>query len=181
MSAPAVFLDRDGVLNEIVWRDGKPASPRVLSEMVIPDNTPDLIAQLKAAGFKCFVVTNQPDVKRGKMAAGDLAVMHAYMADLLKVDAISACTHDNEDACACRKPKPGLVLDLAEANDIDLKASWMIGDQDRDIECARAAGVRPILLRRDYNSGESAEFNEASLKDAVDVILANLSDHKDKP
>jgi D-glycero-D-manno-heptose 1,7-bisphosphate phosphatase len=173
MSQPAIFLDRDGVLNEIVWRDEKPASPRVLSEMVIAPDTPGLVTRLKTAGFKCYVVTNQPDVKRGKMQAGDLSAMHSHMREVLDVDGISACVHDNDDNCACRKPKPGLVLDLVAANDIAPERSWMIGDQDRDMQCAQAAGVRGILLTRGYNSGQAGDFNVTTLKDAVDLILTH--------
>ena len=136
----AVFLDRDGVLNRVVWREGKAASPRALSELEIEPEAPAALAALKAAGFLLFVVTNQPDVRRGLMAGETLDAIHAALAEALPVDEIAACRHDNADDCACRKPKPGLLLDLAARHDIDLSTSFMVGDQDRDIACGRAAG-----------------------------------------
>lgn len=150
---PAVFLDRDGVLNSVVWRDGKAASPRVVEELQIEADAPAVLADLKAAGFLLLVITNQPDVRRGLMSDQALDAIHARVAQALPVDDILACRHDNADACACRKPKPGLVFELAERHGVDLTRSWMIGDQDRDIDCGRAAGLRTVLLRRAYNSG----------------------------
>lgn len=157
MSAPelrrAVFLDRDGVLNRVVMRDGKAASPRALDELQIEPDAPATLKALKAAGYLLFVVTNQPDVRRGLMSAETLGALHARLAEALPVDEIAACLHDNADGCGCRKPKPGLVLDLAERHGVDLHQSWMIGDQDRDIACGKAAGCNTILLGREYNSG----------------------------
>lgn len=149
----AVFLDRDGVLNRVVMRDGKAASPRAVDELQIEPDARATLAALKAEGYLLFVVTNQPDVRRGLMRADTLDAIHARLAEVLPVDEIAACLHDNADACACRKPKPGLVLRLAERHGVDLPRSWLIGDQDRDIACGKAAGCNTILLQRDYNSG----------------------------
>ncbi len=150
---PAVFLDRDGVLNRVVMRDGKAASPRSVEELQIEPDAPATLAALKAAGYLLFVVTNQPDVRRGLMSVETLDALHARLAESLPLDEIAACLHDNVDACACRKPKPGLVLDLAERHGVDLGRSWLIGDQERDVACGAAAGCNTILLERDYNSG----------------------------
>ena len=150
---PAVFLDRDGVLNRVVMRDGKAASPRAVDELEIEPDAPATLEALKAAGYLLFVVTNQPDVRRGLMSAETLDAIHARLAEALPVDEIAACLHDNADACGCRKPKPGLVLKLAERHGIDLRHSWLVGDQDRDIACGKAASCNTILLGRDYNSG----------------------------
>lgn len=170
----AVFLDRDGVLNEIVERDGKPASPRTVGELrIVADAAPALEA-LKAAGFHLFVVTNQPDVSRGLMSGEALDAIHAAVAEALPVEEIAACRHDNADNCACRKPKPGLLTDLAARHGIDLAASWMVGDQDRDIACGRAAGCKTILLARAYNSQAGADHAAASLTQAADIILTDI-------
>ncbi len=150
---PAVFLDRDGVLNRVVMRDGKAASPRSVDELQIEPEAPATLAALKAAGYLLLVVTNQPDVRRGLMSAETLDALHARLAEALPLDEIAACLHDNADACACRKPKPGLVLDLAARHGVDLRRSWLIGDQDRDVACGKAAGCNTLLLERDYNSG----------------------------
>ena len=171
-AASAIFLDRDGVLNAIVERDGKAASPRTLDELSIEAEAPDALARLKAQGFRLFVVTNQPDVARGLMAADALDAIHRRLLATLPVERISACTHDNADNCVCRKPKPGLITGLAQDHTLDLTRSWMVGDQDRDIACGRNAGVRTILLRRPYNSGAGADHVVATLTQAAAVILA---------
>ena len=101
----AVFLDRDGVLNRIVWRDGKAASPRTVDELVIEPEAPAALAAMKDAGFKLFVVTNQPDVRRGLMAKSALEAIHLALRDALQVDDVAVCEHDNADDCACRKPQ----------------------------------------------------------------------------
>ena len=167
---PAIFFDRDGVLNKIVERDGKPASPRTPDELVIVPEAAEVIAAARARGFHIFVVTNQPDVRRGLMSDAALDGIHAMLAASLSLDAIAACRHDNADACACRKPKPGLILGLAEEHDIDLANSFMIGDQDRDIACGKAAGVRTVLLSRPYNSRTGADHVLESLSQLIAVM-----------
>lgn len=168
----AVFLDRDGVLNAIIERDGKPASPRTPDELEIVADALATLTALKAQGFALFVVTNQPDVSRGLMTGASLDAIHAKLAAALPVDEILACRHDNADNCPCRKPKPGLILDLAQRHGVDLSQSWMIGDQDRDIACGKAAGCRTILLERPYNSGPAsvADYVLESLSQSIPVI-----------
>lgn len=163
---PAVFLDRDGVLNAVVWREGKAASPRTVEELGIEPDALDVLTALKAAGYLLLVVTNQPDVRRGLMSDATLDAIHDRLMQALPVDDVTACRHDNADACACRKPRPGMILDLAGRYGVDLSRSWMIGDQDRDIQCGQAAGCRTILLERDYNSGCDA---------GADHVVATLS------
>lgn len=124
-----------------------------MEELEIEPDAPATLRALKDAGYLLFVVTNQPDVRRGLMSAETLETLHARLAEILPVDEIAACLHDNADHCACRKPKPGLVLDLAARRGVDLRRSWLIGDQDRDIACGKAAGCNTILLVRDYNLG----------------------------
>lgn len=153
---PAIFLDRDGVLNDVVWRDGRPASPRQASELVVADGAVEAVAAFRAAGFLTFVVTNQPDVSRGKMTTAALDGIHAALTRAVPVDEVRACLHDNADDCDCRKPRAGMLLDLAARWNLDLAASWMVGDMDRDIQCGSAAGVQTVLLARPYNSGTDA-------------------------
>ncbi|MBI1682818.1 D-glycero-alpha-D-manno-heptose-1,7-bisphosphate 7-phosphatase [Caulobacter hibisci] len=153
---PAVFLDRDGVLNSIVWRGETPASPRSPDELIIEPGAREALEALKAAGYLLLVVTNQPDVARGLMAGETLDAIHDKLRAALPVDAVAACRHDNADACACRKPKPGLVLDLAREHGVDLSRSWLVGDQARDVTCGQAAGCTTVLLDRPYNPGREA-------------------------
>lgn len=170
----AVFLDRDGVLNRVVWRDGKPASPRAVDELEIEPDAPEALAALKAAGYLLLVVTNQPDVRRGLMPAETLDAIHVRLAQALPVDDIVACVHDNADNCACRKPKPGMLLDLAERHGVDLSRSWMVGDQDRDIACGEAAGCATILLKKFYNSGGGSGPKTGS-EAVVETLLQAVS------
>ncbi|WP_269715454.1 D-glycero-alpha-D-manno-heptose-1,7-bisphosphate 7-phosphatase [Caulobacter sp. NIBR2454] len=166
----AIFLDRDGVLNRVVWRDGKPASPRHVDELQIVTGVEAALRDLKAMGFLLFAVTNQPDVRRGLMTDAALDELHAALARALPLDEIAACRHDDRDGCACRKPKAGLLLDLAERWNIDLAGSWMVGDMDRDTICGRAAGVSTILLARPYNSAAGADRVVDDLTGAVRAI-----------
>ena len=172
-SRPAVFLDRDGVLNAVVMRDGKAASPRSLAELALTPGAADDLAALAGAGYQLFVATNQPDVARGLMAAQTLDEINRRVGEALPIAAFGVCAHDNADACDCRKPKPGLLLSLAREHGIDLARSWMVGDQDRDIACGRAAGCRTVLLQRAYNSGAAAGSTcvAESLSQAVRQIL----------
>ena len=168
---PAIFLDRDGVLNDVVWRDGKPASPRTVDELRIADGAAEAVRAMRAAGYLTFVVTNQPDVRRGKMTAQALYAIHAALIRTVPVDEVRACLHDNIDACDCRKPKAGMLLDLAARWNIDLSASWMVGDMDRDVQCGKAAGAHTVLLGRDYNSGSGADVVVPDLRQAAAWIL----------
>jgi D-glycero-D-manno-heptose 1,7-bisphosphate phosphatase len=170
----AVFLDRDGVLNRVVWRGAVAASPRQVGEFEIEPEAASAMAALKAEDWLRLVVTNQPDISRGLMTIDTLDAIHEQLSAAIAVDDISACTHDNHDGCDCRKPKPGLLTALAAKHGVDLAQSWMIGDQDRDIECGRAAGCRTVLLIRPYNlAAESpADYAAESLSQAIEYILA---------
>jgi D-glycero-D-manno-heptose 1,7-bisphosphate phosphatase len=168
---PAVFLDRDGVINAVVWRNGKPASPRSVQEFVFEPGVAEAVEQLRDAGYMIFVVTNQPDVRRGLLAGEALDAIEDLLRLHISPDGIRTCRHDDRDACACRKPKPGMLLDLAARYEIDLPASWMIGDQDRDMACGRAAGCATIQLAREYNTGAGADHRVASLAEAARLLL----------
>jgi D-glycero-D-manno-heptose 1,7-bisphosphate phosphatase len=166
----AVFLDRDGVLNEVVERDGHPASPRALDEFV---PAPDLhtLQRLRAAGWLLFVITNQPDVSRGHTTPDLLDAMFERIRAAVPLDDVRACVHDDGHACACRKPRPGMIEDLARCWHVDTLRSYVIGDTWRDVEAARAAGCTSILLDRPYNAGVAADQRVATLAAAVDLIL----------
>ena len=146
----AVFLDRDGVLNEPVVRDGKPYPPASPDDVLISDGAPAALAHLRALGFTLICVTNQPDVARGTLAAATLDAINARLTEALPLDAIYDCRHDDIDACACRKPKPGLIIDASAAFAIDPATSYLVGDRWRDIEAGAAAHCRTVLIDRGY-------------------------------
>jgi D-glycero-D-manno-heptose 1,7-bisphosphate phosphatase len=169
-----VFLDRDGVINSAIFRDGKPASPRLLNEFQLePDIEPPL-ERLKAAGLRLFVITNQPDISRGLMDSQALHCMNQTVMSRLHVEAIEVCPHDDRDECCCRKPKPGMLIRLAERAGIELSASFVIGDSWRDTQAARAAGCVSIILDRSYNRNDAADYRLATLSEAAQMILETL-------
>ncbi len=161
----AIFLDRDGVLNRIVDRGGAPGSPRTLAEFELIDGVPDACARLKAAGFVLACVTNQPELARNQLSPDDLTAIHQALREELPLDDLRFCPHDDADQCECRKPKPGMLQDLAAALDLDLTKSIMVGDRAKDIDAGRAAGTKTILVRNGYE-------NEASIK--ADYICNDL-------
>lgn len=167
----AVFLDRDGVINESVWRDDKATGPRELYEWLWGEGVHDAVIKLKEAGFLVFVITNQPDVHRKILRQEMLKAFHQKIHDELDIDELAVCFHDDEHNCHCRKPKPGMLLDLAKKWDVSLKDSYIIGDTIRDMQAGEAAGVFRILLDKDYNQGVESEFHAKNLSDAVKRLL----------
>lgn len=170
LSHPAVFLDRDGVLNHIVERAGQPASPRTLEELRLVADL-DAVNRLAEAGRLVFITTNQPDIARGHASTDLMDRILDRIRSRVHIDDARICAHEDADACACRKPKPGMLLDLARHWHVDLARSWMIGDMWRDVEAARAAGCRSVLIRRDYNRGAAADLEAATLTEAVAWVL----------
>ena len=166
----AVFLDRDGVINKVVMRDGKPASPRSLAEFEFEDGIEAAVNQLKADGFKIFVVTNQPEVARGLVTAEAVSLMTERIMKALAIDAVRMCPHDNADECGCRKPRPGMLMELAGSYDLALSESFIIGDTWKDTRAGHGAGCRSIILDRSYNREDPADWRVANLREAVELI-----------
>ncbi len=142
----AVFLDRDGVLNRAILRNGKSHPPAALSELQILPDAPRALAALKAAGWLLLGVTNQPDVARGSQRRDVVEAINAALLAALPVQEILVCYHDDPDGCTCRKPLPGLLVQAAAKYGIDLRSSVMIGDRWKDIEAGRRAGCRAVLI-----------------------------------
>ena len=170
-SGRTIFLDRDGVINQLIFRDGKPGSPRHAPEFKFEPGIEEPIRRLRAAGFKLFVVSNQPDIARGLMTVKELRLMTDKIIATLKVDAVRICPHDDDDHCSCRKPKPGMLLDFAREYGFALAESCLIGDSRKDTMAARAAGCESILLDRSYNRDDPADRRASNLSEAVDIIL----------
>ena len=170
----AVFLDRDGVLNKALVRDGKPYPPGTLAELEVPGGTAAALERLRAAGFLLLVVTNQPDVARGTQTAGAIEEIHAALRAALPVDEFLVCPHDDADGCECRKPKPGLLFEGAARHGVELRGSYMVGDRWRDVEAGQRAGCRTVFI--DYGYAERkpsppADATVPSLTAAADWIL----------
>ena len=175
MTRRAVFLDRDGVLNRAIVRNGKPYPPRNLAEVDILDGVSEAVASLQRAGFLTVVVTNQPDVARGTTPRDLVDTINNRMKAELGLDAVLTCFHDNAENCDCRKPKAGLLLQARDAYGLDLASSFMIGDRWRDIEAGINAGCRTAFIDYHYDEPRPprhADFVCGSLKEAATWILA---------
>jgi D-glycero-D-manno-heptose 1,7-bisphosphate phosphatase len=171
----AVFLDRDGVVNEAVVRNGKPYPPDKVEDIVYPSGTREAIASLRASGYLVIVVTNQPDVAKGTQSREIVEAINSKIKQQLKVDDIKVCYHSDDDDCSCRKPRPGMILDAAQEYAIDLADSYMIGDRWRDIDAGKNAGCRTILIRPDTayieKQAQGMDMTVSSLNDAAAYIL----------
>jgi D-glycero-D-manno-heptose 1,7-bisphosphate phosphatase len=171
----AVFLDRDGVINRSIVRNGRPYPPQRLEDLEILPGVQEALERLKVAGFATVVVTNQPDVARGRQTREVVEAMHSHLAELLSLDEFRVCYHDDQDGCPCRKPKPGLLMQTPID---DLARSVMVGDRWRDVEAGRRAGCRAaVLIDYDYAGEEltaEPDVRFRSLAESVDWILATM-------
>jgi D-glycero-D-manno-heptose 1,7-bisphosphate phosphatase len=173
LTPPAVFLDRDGVLNRAVIRNGQPYPPASVDQLEILPGVPAALDRLKRAGYRLVVVTNQPDIARGVTSPEAVEAIHQKLRESLTLDEIRVCPHDDADACACRKPRPGLLLAPAT---IDVGTSIMVGDRWRDIDAGKAAGCRWTILI-DYGYAEKLlhepDVRVSSLSEAAEWILTH--------
>ena len=173
----AVFLDRDGSL---IWApvvEGRPLSIRDPAELELEAGAEDACAALREAGFPLVVVTNQPEIARGTQTRAGVDRIHARLRELLPLDEIVVCPHDDADDCPCRKPKPGMLLDAAERHGLELAASFLVGDRWRDIEAGRRAGCRTVFLARGYSEPvpERPDATVRNLAEATAWILEQVS------
>ena len=176
-STKAVFLDRDGVINRALIRNGLPYPPNSLDELEILPGVPESLRILKESGFLLIVVTNQPDVGRGIQKKQTVEKMHAVLLDQLPLDVIYVCWHGQDGECDCRKPLPGLLYQAEQDWHIDLKKSFIIGDRWRDIGAGNAAGCKTIFI--DYKYEESLKFQPdykaTSICDASEHVIQNCN------
>jgi len=175
----AVFLDRDGVINANLERDGKPVAPTTLAEFRILPGVAEAARRLKDAGFLLIVVTNQPDVRDGLTPPATMEAMHAEIRRAMPIDDFMICLHTDADQCACRKPKPGLLLEAAAKHGIDLAASIIVGDRWRDVLAGQAAGCRTIFVDWGYVQDRPAVADKTvnSLGEAAAFVLGRTVEH----
>lgn len=173
----AVFLDRDGVLNRAFVRNGRPFPPSGSDEFELLAGVVEACHALKRAGFLLVVVTNQPDVARGTQRREVIEQLHRMLESRLPLDDIRVCYHDAADACSCRKPSAGMLLEAANHWQIDLPASFMVGDRWRDVDAGRSAGCKTIFI--DYGYAEQRPVHTdrivRSLSEAADWILSAIA------
>jgi D-glycero-D-manno-heptose 1,7-bisphosphate phosphatase len=169
----AVFLDRDGVLNRAEVRNGLPYPPAGAEDVAVLPGVEVACRRLAEAGWMLFVVTNQPDIARGTSSRAEVDAINAKVVAGLPVAEVLVCPHDDVDACDCRKPRPGMLLDAAQRWNLDLAASVMVGDRWRDVEAGRAAGTRTIFIDEGYAEELRSEPDHivADLTEAADLVL----------
>lgn len=170
----AIFLDRDGVLNAAIVKNGKPYPPRTLTEVIIGEEVLPALQQLKGAGFLLIGITNQPDVARGQSSHQQVESINALLMAKLPIDEIRVCYHDDDDGCHCRKPLPGLILAAAADWKINLTHSYMIGDRWKDIDAGYAAGCQTVWIEAGYQERPPqppATFKVRDLLEAARSIL----------
>lgn len=174
----AVFLDRDGVINRAVVRNGKPFPPENLAAMEVLTGVPLAMQLLANQDFLLIVVTNQPDVARGITARDTVEEIHTYLRNSLPITDIFACYHDDQENCECRKPEPGALFSAAEKHNIDLKNSYMVGDRWRDVEAGERAGCRTIFIDYGYEEKQptTMNFKTQTLLEAAHIILGETSE-----
>jgi D-glycero-D-manno-heptose 1,7-bisphosphate phosphatase len=174
----AVFLDRDGVINANLERNGKPVAPTSFAQFRILPGVEDAARRLKGAGFVLVIVTNQPDVATGLTPRAECEAMHAEIRRRLPIDDILVCFHTDLENCACRKPKPGMIFEAAAKHDVDLAASYMVGDRWRDVRAGRAVGCFSIFIDYGYPQDQPAQPDKivGSLAEAADFILKKETD-----
>lgn len=173
MTSRAIFLDRDGVLNQPVVREGKSYPPARVEDLEIYDGLREPLQRLKDRGFVLIVVTNQPDVARGTTPRATVeAINDAIAREIPAIDKFIVCFHDNGDKCDCRKPQPGMLLAGAAEFDVDLARSYMIGDRRGDMEAGIAAGSRTIFVDRAYSEALPTRYDHkvSSTHEALKII-----------
>lgn len=180
MSRRAVFLDRDGVLNR-----ESDAFIKTPDELHVFHGVPEAVALLNTAGYLAVVISNQSGLARGLVTPENLEAIHAKLREEIaaaggRLDGIYHCPHLPGDGCACRKPATGMITQAAADLDIDLAASWLVGDRPEDIACGAAAGCRTVFVLTGKSAAyDSARFNAppayvaSALPAAVEIILAD--------
>ena len=167
MKHPAVFLDRDGIINK-----HRNDYVKNLNEFEILNDVPYYLKKLRDLGFKLIIITNQSAINRGLTTLEQVKQMHEFLEEELKrddcyIDGIYLCPHRPDENCDCRKPKTKLFLEAAKKHNIDLIGSWVIGDSETDIEAGTRIGCRTIKI--DTNG---------SLEEAVEIIARSLTENQ---
>ena len=165
-----VFIERDGILNEVRVGPKNQITPLTLEEFKLKLNATEPLRRLKEAGFVLIVTTNQPGLSRGYQSRGELDRMHDLLRRTFPVDDILVCPHDESDHCPCRKPRPGLLIEAAFKWHLNLDHSLVISDKGQDAEAARTAGCTSLLV----NSPWVGKVHHDFVLDDLDAIANKI-------
>lgn len=170
-----MFIDRDGVINEVVFHEGgKPSSPWKFEEFKLVPGIKKPLEELISMGYYLFIVSNQPDISRGYIEESTTEKINTILYESFPVRDILVCPHDDHHQCQCRKPKPGMLIELSKKWDIDLERSFLIGDNWKDMDAGKAAGCMTILLDKPYNKEVKGDHRVRNLNEAVDIINSGV-------
>ena len=174
---PAVFLDRDGVLNKTFLRDGVSHPPPDLGDFEFLPGVLQATERLAEAGWPLVVVTNQPDVARGVQTRERVEAIHVHLKRHVPVLDVVTCYHDHEDDCLCRKPRPGMLVAAAQRWDLDLTRSVMVGDRWSDVAAGQAAGCTTVLVQTPHSGAERCQPDRCvnDLSEAAAWILETFA------
>jgi D-glycero-D-manno-heptose 1,7-bisphosphate phosphatase len=177
----ALFIDRDGVLDALVFRHGEWGAPLVPEQVEL---LPGVAAALRRAAeeeWLLFVVSNQPNAAKGQTTIESLQAVHDALVTKLAGAPVTEwfyCYHQGTDRCSCRKPSPQFVLDAAKKYEVDLAASWFAGDQDSDVECGRRAGCRTALLQYPHSSPKrGTQRADLVVRDLPELVSRIIEEH----
>lgn len=191
INRPAVFLDRDGVINALVLNPatGRMESPLTPEDVQVLDGVIPSLVRLQEAGYSLLLVSNQPNYALGKSTIDVLGAIHNRIANEFREAGVrftrfSYCLHHPKGVvpgysglCVCRKPSPWFLLRARDDFGYSLPDSWMIGDQPTDTQCGKAAGVRTIRIDSGagvarHNGAPTADYLVWNLPEAVNIILS---------
>jgi D-glycero-D-manno-heptose 1,7-bisphosphate phosphatase len=182
----ALFLDRDGVLDELVQYEEWEA-PRLLSDLRMIEGVSEPLRRFADAGWLLFIVTNQPNVAKGKATQEDVLAVNDAVVRAVGVPVARSyiCFHQAEDFCECRKPSPHFLRQAEREFGLDLARSWMVGDQDSDLLCGRAAGCKVALIEHrgsEHKRGKvEPDLRVKDLEELARVILSRADDEGSSP
>lgn len=190
--APALFFDRDGTLNELVWQADHDewGPPLRVADIALKPGAAAAVTSARRLGFKVFVVTNQPDAAKAKASLADIdVVQEAFLAALGPgaLDGYERCLHhpdavvaEYRSDCPCRKPRTGMIDTLVAAHDIDRSRSWMIWDRGSDILCGKAAGLGTIAVREPHTRHAASAEEPDFIADDLSGVIHILTEHRDR-
>jgi D-glycero-D-manno-heptose 1,7-bisphosphate phosphatase len=174
---PAVFIERDGILNEVAVVGRQQISPASSQQFHLKKEVVPLLQEIKAAGLLLIVTTNQPGISRGSLSRRELDRMHQSLRSTFAVDDLLVCPHEDADLCPCRKPRAGLFTEAAHKWGIDLIRSFVISDKWQDAEAARRAGATSLLVDSPWLGDGHHDFVLPDLPTLVEKVLQLASPH----
>ena len=166
-----VFIERDGILNQVRVEGQHQVGPLTLEELRINKAAVPLLTKLKMSGLLLIATTNQPGLSRGYQNRRELDRMHDLLRKTFVLDDMLVCPHDETDRCPCRKPKPGLLVEAAFKWHLDLDRSFVISDKWQDAEAARTAGCTSLLVHSPWVRTVHRDFVLPDLEAIVEKIL----------